>query len=265
MYKLVALDIDGTLLNTKWEITRKTKEAIKQASAKGTHIVVSSARPYRSLIGIAEQLELGEVPVIAAGGSDLRMYPSGEVLHRVALGKRDIKRCIEFCHRHKQYFQVFRFDGSYYFEKETEFSKIYESRFYKGEEADFENWEWEDCSSFMVTMKDEDIDDITLAAEKEMLREYLIVKIWYNMLEFHPKNGGKGAALTTLAARLNIDKADIIAVGDDTIDIPMLRSAGLAVAMGNACDALKEVADYIAPTNDEDGVAEIIKRFVLNT
>lgn len=265
MYRLIALDLDGTLLNSQMVITPHTAQTVKHAHEMGVCIALASARPYRSVCDLAGQLGLNDVPIICGGGSDVRMYPSGDVLHRVSLDRYEVRKCADFCHKYNQYFQVFRHNGDYYFDEETVFTQFYAQFFqYEGTKIEFSKWEHDDCCKVMVMMQDADIDAITALAHQEMASDYLVFKSWYNMLEFHPMKGGKGPALLSLMKSLGIEQGETIAFGDDTIDIPMLACAGLGVAMGNASEEVKEAADWIAPSNDEEGVASVIQRLVLN-
>lgn len=265
MYRLIALDLDGTLLNSNHDISDVNRAAICEAVKHGVSVVLASARPYRSVVPAAEKLGLSDVYLIAAGGSDVRLYPSGTIVYRASLSPNEVRLCVDFCHRYNQYFQAFRIDGSYYFEKRTDFSDAYESVFhYSGEETDFTKWKYDDCCKVMVISPDDEADPVHESAQKELNDQFLVVKSWYNMTEFHPLAGGKAGALSAISQAAGIPREEIIAVGDDTIDLPMLQWAGLGVAMGNAPDTVKSAADWVAPTNEEDGVAAVIRKFILD-
>ena len=264
MYKLIALDLDGTLLNDNHHVSPKNRWAIQKAVEQGVEVVLASARPYRSVAPVAENLGLSRCYVIAAGGSDVRLFPTGQVVSRSALSPAQVARCIDFCDRHGQFFQVFRMDGSYYFRAPSIFSQSYEEVFhYGGQVQDFAKWDYDDCCKIMVFSPDDQIDPVHHAAQKEMARDFLVVKSWYNITEFHPLSGGKAGALRAVAQAAGLRQAQVIAVGDDTIDLPMIQWAGLGVAMGNAADPVKAEADWIAPSNEEDGVAATVEKFIL--
>ncbi|MFP7737476.1 HAD family hydrolase [Priestia aryabhattai] len=84
------------------------------------------------------------------------------------------------------------------------------------------------------------------------------------MLQFLPNNTSKGKAVLEVADQLNIDKSEIISFGDSYNDLEMISSTGLGVAMGNACDQLKEVANYITKSNKDDGVAYVLEELIKN-
>ena len=95
--------------------------------------------------------------------------------------------------------------------------------------------------------------------------KFFAMKVWLCMLDVYAAGAGKELGMRQIAGRLGIPMEEVIAVGDDVIDQGIVEEAGLGVAMGNADARLKAAADYVAPTNDEDGVADVVERFILQT
>lgn len=232
MFKLLALDLDGTLMNSENKLSNENKKWIQYARKKGCYILLISGRPYASMEMVAKELELDECMIVAMAGHDIREYPSGVSLASSCLSKKQVAALQILATKINCYLQVFCLDGSYYFQEKTKYSDMYEDYFkYSGQQADLPGG---------------------IMAEA----------IWENMIDAYSDHANKGTAVKFVAENLGISKEQIIACGDESIDLPMFEEAGLSVAMGNATDKVKQAADVITFTNDENGVAEVIKRYI---
>jgi len=109
------------------------------------------------------------------------------------------------------------------------------------------------------------LDKITPQIPKELFEKYTVIRSLDFMIEFMNKNCNKATGLEKLAQRLGISREEIMAIGDADNDKEMLEYAGLGVAMGNAKDEIKQLADYVTKSNEDDGVAYVIDKFILNS
>lgn len=265
MYKLLALDLDGTLLNTHNNISDLTKLRIKQAQEKGVKILLISGRPYVSICHIASELELDKCFVVALSGCDIRHFPSGKCIFHANILPEQIYALKEISEKADCYLQIFDLDGCYYYEKTTEYSRMYADYFnYDGQEVSFRNHNLENICKAMYIMEPQEL----LCKEtqiKALLPDGLRAEpIWSNMIDVYSNAVNKGTALEFVASKNDIASSEIIACGDEVVDLPMLHAAGLGVAMQNAVDSVKKAADVVTSSNDEDGVAEIIVKYILS-
>ena len=260
-YRLLALDIDGTLLNSQKKITPRVREAIRKAVDKGCFVLLATGRMYRAMVHINESLGLTMPCMVYGGGQIVR---DGEIIYNRPLKSEVAHEVLNWAHEHGMYAQAY--DGhDFVFEKANRFSDEYAAF------CDFPGVEMPELRSRM----DLKTPKILIVADPEdnlryerMARERFgdtlqISRSKPMFLELNDPGATKGNALEFLAKSLNLNSANCIAIGDATLDLPMIEYAGLGVAMGNADEFTKSRADIICPTNDEDGVAVIIEEYIL--
>ena len=266
MYRIVAVDLDGTVVPQGKSITPRAKDALRRAYNAGAHIVVSTARPYCSAEEVMRELSLPELPVICFAGSVLQMYPSKEVLYCDTFQPEHIRQIAAFCTSIGEHLQVYRLDGSYYFARRNMVSDAYANYFgYDGIETDFSQWSFTDACRSTVIVPDEPKERPVraYAAIREALgKNYAVSCSWPGFFDIQPQGSSKGHTLSVLADRLGIPRGEIIAFGDQTVDRSMLEYAGIGVAMENGDEELKRTADLVAPPCEEDGVAEVLDRLL---
>ncbi|MBD2868091.1 Cof-type HAD-IIB family hydrolase [Paenibacillus arenilitoris] len=245
-YKLVALDMDGTLLNERSEISAENAEWIGKALDAGVIVSFSTGRGFRSALPYAEQLKL-ETPMITVNGSEIWSRP--HVLHkRTLLSPVYVKRLHELALRHGEaWFWAYTTDDIYNKEKWID------------PQGDYESHHWLKFGYYT----EDDASRERILAEIRSWDALEITNSSPHNLELNPKGVSKATAIEELCGLLGIGVSEVVAVGDSLNDIAAIRAAGLGVAMGNAQQAVKEAADYVTLTNDEHGVAEVIRRFVL--
>ncbi|WP_455543059.1 sugar-phosphatase [Intestinibacter sp.] len=268
-YKLIALDIDGTLLNSSHQITDNVKQAIKESKEKGVKVVLCTGRPLKGVEDFLEELNLNEEGdyVSTFNGALVQDAYTGEPISHLTLGYNDLcdlyNLSLEVGSRSHFYdtrtVYTFNKDVSDYTITEayltgahlnvTELDKISE---------DIE------MSKFMMIDHPEILDECIKKIPEEYYERYTIVRSMPFFLEFLNKNANKGAGIGLLSQKLGINQDEVICVGDAGNDKHMIEYAGLGVAMGNATDEIKEIANYVTKTNDEDGVAHVINKFILN-
>lgn len=261
--KLVAVDLDDTLLNSKLAISPRACEAIRQAVAQGVTVTIATGRMYRSALPYAKQLGL-DVPIITYNGALIKSCLSGEVLLNQPIDRKLAQEVLALCKQHGWYVQNYVQD-ELYVEKINQYSEQYSrlagvpatavgDRLYLGEEP---------SSKMLIMSTPEGILEIynTCKAILGNRLNFAISKPTY--LEITDPAANKGRALAFLGDRLGINREETMAIGDSGNDLDMLKYAGWGVAMGNASPAIKAIARLETLCNDADGVAEAIEKYVL--
>ncbi|MCB2311031.1 Cof-type HAD-IIB family hydrolase [Clostridium tagluense] len=271
-YKLICIDMDGTLLNDEKIISAKNLRAIKLASEKGVRIAVCTGRIFTSAEFFSELLGV-KSPVIASNGAYIREKDRNEVVYKSTLG---VEKC-------KKLLSVFRQYGLYphYYTSNIVFTEklIHSSCFYKEvnktlpkdkqveivlvEDWDeiFEKYESEIFKGIAV---DEDLEKLQNAKNQlKGMEDFEVVSSRFDNLEVMNRGVSKGNAVKILGDYYGINSKQIICIGDSENDLSMIKFAGLGVAMENGNDAVKKAAQYITDSNNCDGVAKVIEKFVL--
>lgn len=272
MIKLLCMDMDGTLLNSNGEISKRNLDAIKKAHNKGVKATIctgrmfTSARYYADLVGV-------KVPIIATNGSYIREKDRDEVIYKAVLGK---KRCEEILKVLRKYeiYPHYNTPNIIFTEKIIYASKSYANMnktLPRDRQIDIqivEDWDetfnkYED-EILKCICYDVDIEKIKCAKEELLKNEELeVVSSRMDNFEVMSKGTSKGRAVEVLAGFYNIKQEEIMCIGDNENDISMIKYAGMGVAMENGEDFVKKIANYVTVSNDEDGVAKAIEKFIL--
>ena len=271
--KMVALDLDGTTFNSSGDLSGGNRRALEEAAARGVHIVVSTGRSYASLPDHIKTVK-GLEYAITSNGAHVNMMESGEQIYSDFLypsAVREIARLKTVTGADLEVFINGRayVDESYY-EDVRENGCVYRN-------AEYVLWSRRpvpDVTAMMLEHRDE-IENVNfifptleLLDEAKPLLESMenatITSSFPNNLEVGGPDTSKKTALTWLTGELGISPDELMCCGDAPNDQAMLEMAGIGVAVGNAWGGLKDHADYITGTNDDDGVAMAIDKFVLN-
>lgn len=239
--KLIALDMDGTLLSSDHKVSVRTEKAIKDALAKGVHVVLSTGRGFQTCYPYAEQLKLESYLITANGGQIWTVEK--ELLDQHLLETALIEKLYNL--------------GT---QVGVNMWMISTSGVFRGEAPEnFYDYEWLKfgCESQEKQKLDIMIQELSHYEELELTNSLP------TNVEVNPKGVSKAMALNFLCDKIGITMKEVMAVGDSLNDIKMIQEAGIGVAMGNAQEAIKKVANYTTDTNDEDGVAKAIERFAL--
>lgn len=269
--KLIAIDMDGTLLNSKNTISLRTKEAIERASDLGVKIVLATGRLLRSAINYSDILGL-EKPIIASNGAVI-IDENRNKVYESSLDMNIVDQIMNIGEKNKIYYHFYDEDSFYANIYVDEVMKFYNTEDNISEEnkVNFNIFEDrqeiidnKDLNIYKFLFLDEDRYKLNLL-RKELtdIEEINVCSSWNNNIEVMGKEVSKGRSLEKLCDDLNISSEEVISIGDNENDIPMLNYAGMGVAMGNAEKEVKDIADIITLNNDEDGVAEIIEKYVL--
>lgn len=271
--RLLALDIDGTLVNSRDELTPSTRTALHQARAEGWRLALVTGRRYRRALPLAEALGI-DAPLVTASGALIK-HPAEDhrTLHRAELTPEVLEATLAVIGR--QGYEAVVYSDSYH-----EGFDFYCPRtdVVQPELAEYlrKNAGWERIlpelmtrpptgvfAGFAIGTREamHELASALQAAVPGQLYTHVIRSPMYAgyMCEISRAGSTKWSGIRHLADEWGIADADIVAVGDDVNDIPMIEGAGLGIAMGNAVDELKEVADYIAPSHDDDGLAEVVR------
>lgn len=270
--KMIGLDLDGTLLTDKKELTTRTIEVLRKAIDMGVTVLVATGRPW---MGVPE--ELREFPgmkyALTSNGARVINSESGEVFAEHLLSCASAKKALEICGKYDTLQEVY-FDGQgyasrgkmKYVEKYHKNPNMWEYMRRTRIPVDdiFELLERENRGLDKVQALFVDMDERE-KAWRELQREgnlELVGSLKYN-IEINATGVNKGKALVDLGRMLGIKRSEIMACGDGDNDTVMLREAGFGVAMSNAEEQVKKAADYITLSNEEEGVAYAIEKFVL--
>lgn len=265
-YKMVCLDIDGTLLNSKHEITQKTKEVIHEiANEKQIPVVLVSARMPKGIIFLHQELNITH-PVICYSGA--LIWDSNKFYSSIVMPAYDVRPIHRLAEKMGVHMSLYR-DDEWYVEEIDEWADQ-EARITRntpnicGFPGLLDLWEKENTGpNKILCMGDADRIELFQAKIREQhsgdLNIYLS-KTTY--LEITSGKAMKISAIEFLCIKYGISKSEVIAMGDNYNDINMLESVGLGIAMGNAPDHVKKHAAAVTLTNDEDGVAEALKKYM---
>lgn len=267
MYKLIALDMDGTLLREDGTISSRTHEAIAGAKAKGVHVVLASGRPVEGMQRYLEALDLTghEDYVLSYNGALVKNVGRQQVLDSQWLTGRDARELFALSrelevniHAFSQRQGLITPRTSTYTELERWLNELSLT------ELDFQALD--DDEPIIKIMLVDEPERLSPAFERlpdELHARFTVVRSAPYFLEFLHPASNKGSGVATLAAHLGLTAEEVICVGDAGNDRHMLEFAGLGVAMGNASAEIKALADYVTLSNQEDGVAHVIERFIL--
>ena len=265
--KLIGIDIDGTLLNSKKELTRGTLEALWTAAEQGVEIVISTGRFLSEFLELVEALPMMHYAVTCTGAQVLDLR-TGKTLCRHALTASELKRLYEKLKDLDAMLQVFsERDGRIH----NRASDLVQSERFCGPalapvlrrtheaEADLDSF----VSQYTGTTNKLHLFFPSAAVKAQALdrlsgEPYTLLSSADNDLELMALGVDKALGLRELAAHLGLDRSQVMAIGDGSNDAAMLRYAGLGVAMGNASPEAKAAADQITASNDEGGVAHAI-------
>ena len=266
MYKLIAIDMDGTLLNDEKKISPANFQAIQQARENGVKVVLASGRPLVGFKRYLEELNLisEDDYAVAFNGALVQSAEGSKVISKMPLTIEDYKNLYKLSKELNVNIHALTED-SVISPKDSEYTRQEAS--WNGIPSEIIAVDDVDASTTIVKVmfvdKPEIIEEVIKMIPEEVSSKYTVVRSAPFYLEFLNKAVNKGAGVAALAEKLNIKQEEVICIGDAGNDIHMIEYAGLGVAMGNAFPEVKKVANFITKTNEQDGVAHIINKFIL--
>lgn len=270
-YKLVAIDMDGTLLNSSDNVSERTKMVLKKAMDEGLNIVISTGRIFKSALFYGKNIGL-ESPIISCNGAVISSFDGKEVFLEKTIDVRILKDILKIAEKMNIYYHFYDMDTFYYNKSRNEYRnyyRFYEEKFIKQgiNLKGFINPKEviNDQSLFYkIVFIEDDINKLhDLRKQLERIKGISVSKSWYNNLEVMTKGVSKGNSVEYISKMLKIDTNEIVAIGDNENDISMFKVAALSIAMANGDELAKKHADIITDSNDEDGVANAIEKYVL--
>ncbi len=266
-YKILVLDIDGTLTNSQKEITPRTHAALQKAQEKGVKVVLASGRPTYGIMPVAEKLDLGRFGgyILSFNGGRIINAQTGEAIYQKTLPPEMPALLYDLSKEYKTNIMTYLDKTVITPKKDDKYVEL-ESRINQMEVRQVEDFK--SFVNFPVTkcLMVEDGEYLAQVEQKVKARlgdTLSVLRSEPFFLEIMPKNIDKAYSLGKLLEHLGLTKEQMIACGDGFNDRSMIEFAGLGVAMANAQEPVKAVADYITASNDEDGVAAVVERFIL--
>lgn len=269
--KLIAIDIDGTLINDQLEITEKTKETLQKATAQGIKVVLCTGRPMTGVHKYLDQLginNLSDQYVISFNGA-LAQTTSGQVISQFTLPFEKLVDLSAVALKADVHLLAETADAMYVLNQDISSYAVYESSLvslpitYKS--IDQLNTIKNDLviSKLMITDEPAAIDGFSAKLTAPIKRAFNIVRSEPYYLEFVNPSASKGAALASLGQELGVARTEMMAIGNAQNDESMITYAGIGVAMSNSIPSTIQLADELVADNNHDGVAEAVEKFAL--
>ena len=264
MIRMVAVDLDDTLLRSDLTISPRAQAAIARMTAAGVRVVLTTGRMYVAALPYWQQLELS-TPVISYQGASVVDPVTGEALFNVAVPLTLAGNVLDWAQEQHVHAQLYVGD-TYYYAEWNRFSEFYTTTSgIQGHVGDLHAMLIQGQEPIKIICIDDParilaIDPLAQAALGDKLA-ISISKPQY--LEFTNKAADKGQAVRFLAERWGLDPSEVAAMGDGANDVPMFTFAGLGIAMGNARADVQAAADEVTLGNDEDGAAIAFERYIL--
>ena len=267
-YKLLVLDVDGTLLNDEREISKRTLAALLKVQQMGVRIVLASGRPTYGLMPLAKTLELGNYGgfVLSYNGCQIIKAQNGEILCE----RRINPEMLPYLEKkaRKNGFAIFTYHD------DTLITDSPDNEYIKNEallnnlkiirEDEFSTAiDFAPCKCMLVSDKEKALIGLEQHWEKRLAGTLDAFRSEPYFLEVVPCGVNKANTLGALLEHLGVTREEVIAVGDGVCDVTMLQLAGMGVAMGHSQDSVKVCADYVTASNEEDGVALAVEKLIL--
>lgn len=265
-YKLIAMDLDGTLNNDQKVITEETRAALMSAQEKGIRLALASARPSPGLFRERDALRLQDHNgiLMSYNGGRIVDAATNEVLFETSMDLQETKQVLRMLE--KLPVTPILDDGKQFFVTDKNAYKVdYECYNNRMECTEVENLA--DFLNFapikiLMSVQPEEIGAVQALIAAFLPDGLTVVQTAAFYLEVIPRTINKGQGILDICHTLNIAPEEVIAFGDAENDIPMLRTAGMGVAMGNADQAVKAAADMVTLTNNEDGIADALRKLL---
>ncbi|MFI3238499.1 MAG: Cof-type HAD-IIB family hydrolase [Lachnospiraceae bacterium] len=265
--KILVLDIDGTLTNSKKEVTAATKKAIDEMMERGHACMLASGRPTPGMKHVADALDFSDFGgyLLSFNGAKIIKYDTKEVIYQKVLEHHYIDELFQFAKEHDCGILSYSDDIILSGNGIDEYVEI-ESRINKLEVKELDNFSEYitfDVNKCLMTTAPEKAEKLVKVLAKKYEGQLSIYRSEPFFIEIMPLGIDKAASLDIMLPMIGFSKETCVACGDGFNDLTMIKYAGVGVAMSNAQPEVKEVADYITLSNDEDGLIPVIEKFLL--
>lgn len=269
MIKLITIDVDGTLVTPLKKLTKINKDAIKKAKDKGIHIALVSGRPFHSMIHLIKELKLTEEGhfTICQNGSYIFDNVSQKPISGSYQYPRDLMEVDKLLSGYKLELSCMDDVGFYSKRQIPNFYTIIDAKINRMpiQTVSYKDWqEDKKFGRFLILGGASEIKRFIKNMPEKLKTDYYSVQTAPFLIEVMNKNTNKGFATKLMADKLGIGMDEVMAIGNEKNDIPMLEKAGFAVAMENAVDELKTHADFITRSNRKSGVGYAIEKLLAN-
>ena len=268
MIKLVAIDMDGTLLNSKKELLEETKQYFKDFHKKETETLLvlctgrpeTGIRPYLKDLGYLEENHY----IISQNGANIYESRTGKRVMDAFLDSAAIQKWIELGKKHGISVMGAGVDYYYCFDQEPTEWMEFDVKLVSGKLKRIPTKESLNTDFYKILLMgdEEQLNEFETFIPQEWRDEFYVVRSQKYLVEVLTKGVNKAFGLEKLAQKLNIQPSEIVAIGDAANDIEMLEYAGLAIAMGNASEEVKAIADIVTDSNENNGVIKAIDNLI---
>lgn len=266
---MIAIDLDGTLLDEEKQISNENKQALAKAKSKGVKVVLFTGRPLAAMTHYLQELGLvdeGDYSITFNGGL-VQKNDTGEIIEKKVMTISDVHRLYDLAQELALPLDILSDNVVLQLPSAPGKQSLYNVL---NSLLQFRPAKLSDITKTIVLNKaviaypQEELDSKIKEIPARFYEEYEIIKTRSMLLEFMPKGVTKAYGISLLAKDLGLKQEEIMAIGDEENDLPMIEFAGLGVAMKNAVPLVKEVANYVTSSNIEHGVARVIEKFVLD-
>ena len=267
---MIALDLDGTCLDSTGKMTEKTREILEEYGQAGTQIVFTTGRPFAGIVKELRSIS-GTNYAITLNGGMVYALADDSIIYKKSIDKEEVHIVRDIILKHDALTDIATggiglgdkksYDNAGKYIKNEDFKNYYISS--RGSKENL----WQNIDEFESVEKI-NMFFIDMEERKKVLEELKVLKTskicsgMPNNIEINHSEVNKGNALRWLCKKLDIDISELVAFGDGGNDIEMIEAAGCGVAMANGCDEIKRCADVITRTNDEEGVAYILEKYI---
>ncbi|MGP4081942.1 Cof-type HAD-IIB family hydrolase [Pseudalkalibacillus sp. R45] len=282
--KLIAIDMDGTLVNNNTTINEENVRAIKKAQEAGIHVVVATGRSYKEAVNPVKEAGL-TLPIIAINGAQMR-DEEGKIKQSITLSKDTYYKADEVLGGHSIYYELYTNKGTYSDNPEMAIDiivdiiksanpEVSDEKAHQLADYRINNGRIHTIEDYKEVVAEPDVEIYKLLAfsrnerdRKNALNDFLtfkdlaVSKSAEANIEITHRDAQKGIAVKQYADELGIPMSEVMAIGDNYNDVSMFELAGYSVAMGNAEEDIKKLCTFVTKTNDESGVAFAIQTFM---
>ena len=267
MIKLVVTDIDDTLVNSRNEISEKNREVIEKCKEQDIKVILASGRPDFGMMKIVEDLKLDSYDnyLLSYNGARIANLKTGEVVYEKFLSPERIKFLIDIALENDCDILTYQ-NGDVLTNRDNEYARV-EVGLVGAKLIIAENMKEhikEGAAKVIILKHPDEAQAVKEKLQNELGDEYEVATSKPFFIEVNDKGISKGDSLDALCKKLGLTKDNVMALGDGLNDLSMIEFAGMGVAVDNANPVLKEAADFISKSNDEDGFAYAIEKFILN-
>lgn len=265
-YKMIVLDMDDTLLTDEHIISDATKTALMLAQENDIKVVLASGRPTYAMLDAAKELKLAEYGsfILSFNGAKITNCQTNEELFSSTLSPETVHQLFDLSQREDIWIHTYMND-EIITQENNPFTEI------EGQltglpiktVADFKQAVSSPVVKVLMVKEENLLKEVETKLQKELADDLSVMRSKPYFLEFTELGVTKGTSLAILIEKLGISREEVIAIGDSYNDVAMIEFAGLGVAMGNAPDDVKQLADYVTDTNNNDGIAKVIDTFIL--